>query len=343
MRRPPMSDRPESLLRRLVAGDSLRRAETEALVGRIVDAEFAETMVAALLIALACKGETIEEITGAVEAMRARVRRVPVASDGLIDTCGTGGDGLGTFNVSTAAAIVAAAGGARVAKHGNRSVSSDCGSADVLEALGVPVETTPDEAARVLGSIGIAFLFAPAFHPAMRAVMPVRRALGVRTLFNLLGPLTNPAGVRRQVLGIYSAELVEPIGEVLRQLGAEHALVVHGEDGQDEISTTGKTQVAEVKPSGVQSFELSPEDLGVSRARVADLAGGGPEENAETMRGILAGSEGAVADAVRVNAAAALYVAGTTADISDGVELAGRLITEGAALAKLDEMVAGAK
>ena len=237
---------------RLTGGESLTREETEDLFGQLMDGQMSEVFKAALLIALRMKGETVPEISGAAAAMRRRAIAIPHRTEGLVDTCGTGGDGRGTFNISTAAALVAAAAGVPVAKHGNRSVSSKSGSADVLAALGVKIEIDPETAGRTLDSVGIAFLFAPLLHPAMREVMPVRRELGMRTIFNVLGPLTNPAGARRQVMGVYAESLVEPIGHVLRDLGAEHALVVHG-DGLDEITTTGSTLVSEVRDGRVEA------------------------------------------------------------------------------------------
>src|SRR4051812_2380143 len=245
-------------LARLTSGESLTREETEDLFGQLMDGQVTETLKAALLIALRMKGEAVPEIAGAAAAMRRRAIPIPHQTEGLVDTCGTGGDGRGTFNISTAAALVAAAAGAPVAKHGNRSVSSKSGSADVLAALGVRIDADPATAGRTLDAVGIAFLFAPLLHPAMREVMPVRRELGMRTIFNVLGPLTNPAGASRQVMGVYAESLVEPIGQVLRDLGAEHALVVHG-DGMDEITTTGRTRIAEVRHGEVRIYDVEPE------------------------------------------------------------------------------------
>jgi anthranilate phosphoribosyltransferase len=336
-----MSFDPTALLRRLVAGEDLSRAEVADLFGRLMDGEIDDALKAGILVALAAKGEGIEELAGAAEAMRARVRAVPHRWDDLVDTCGTGGDGAGTFNISTAAAIVAASCGARVAKHGNRSVSSQCGSADVLEALGVSVESTPEQAAETLARVGISFLFAPGFHPAMREVMPVRRALGIRTLFNLLGPLTNPAGATRQLMGIYSLDLVEVVGQALHGLGAQHALVVHGHDGLDEITTSAPTRVAEVRPEGVEIYDLEPESFGIERADLGSLRGGDAEANAATMRELFDGNAGALADAVCLNAGATLYVAGRSGSIADGLQSARKAMTSGAAAGKLAEMVGG--
>jgi len=329
---------PGRTLQRLLNREDLGRSEVAALFGRIMDGAVAESQIAALLVAFAMKGETPEEIAGAAEAMRARALSVPHRCDDVVDTCGTGGDGRGSFNISTAAAFVAAAGGAVVAKHGNRAISSRSGSADVLAALGIAVEVAPETSARQLETIGIAFLFAPAHHPAMRAVAPVRRALGVRTLFNLLGPLTNPAGARRQLMGVYDRNSVESGARVLAALGCEHALVVHGDDGLDEITTTTTTFVAELRNGEVRTYELAPEEAGVTRSTAAALAGGSPEENALRMKEVLAGETGAIADIVAVNAGAALYVAGRASTIAEGVDLARELLASGAALAKLEEL-----
>jgi len=278
-----MAIEPREALRRWTIGESLSRPETEELFGLLMDGQVSEPMKAALLVALRMKGEEVGEIAGAAAAMRSRVTSIPHHRVDVVDTCGTGGDGRGTFNISTAAALVAAAAGVPVAKHGNRSVSSRSGSADVLAALGVQIEIPPEAAGRALDQVGIAFLFAPLLHPALREVMPVRRELGLRTVFNLLGPLTNPAGARRQVMGVYEERLVEPIGGVLATLGARHALVVHG-DGMDEITTTGETKVAEVRDGQVSIYFLTPERFSLRRARVEELAGGTPQENAALLR-----------------------------------------------------------
>ena len=323
---------------RLTGGESLTREETEDLFGQLMDGQVSEPMKAALLIALRMKGEAVAEISGAAAAMRQRAIPIPHVRQGLVDTCGTGGDGRGTFNISTAAALVAAAAGVAVAKHGNRSVSSRSGSADVLAALGVKIEIDPATAGRTLDSVGIAFLFAPLLHPAMREVMPVRRELGMRTIFNVLGPLTNPAGARRQVMGVYAESLVEPIGHVLRDLGAEHALVVHG-DGMDEITTTGRTRIAEVRNGEVRLYDIEPERFGLRRVAQAELAGGTPDENAAAVRRVFGGeSEGALAEVTALNAGAALYVGGLAATLEEGVETARATLASGAAERKLEEL-----
>jgi anthranilate phosphoribosyltransferase len=329
---------PRDALKRLMAGEGLSRQETEHLFGLLMDGLVSEPLQAALLVALRLKGESREEITGAAAAMRRRVLGIPHSRTGVIDTCGTGGDGRGSFNVSTAAALVAAAAGAPVAKHGNRSVSSRSGSADVLAALEVSIDLAPEAAARALDEVGIAFLFAPRLHPAMARVAPVRRELAVRTLFNVLGPLTNPAGARRQLLGVFDRSLVELLAGVLCDLGCEHALVVHGSDGLDEITTTGPTHVAEVREGEVAVYDLEPIELGVPRARPADLAGGDPAHNASVMRRLLAGEGGALAEAVALNAGAALYVAGLASDLASGLKRARAVLGSGAAAEKLEEL-----
>ena len=325
-------------LARLAGGKDLSFAETEALFGLLMDGELSETLKAALLTALAVKGETVEEVAGAASAMRRRVIGIPSDRADLLDTCGTGGDGKGTFNISTAAALVAAAAGVPVAKHGNRSISSRSGSADVLAALGVAIDLTPAQAAAALDRIGIAFLFAPKLHPAMREVMPVRRELGFRTIFNILGPLTNPAGARRQVLGVYADPLVDLVAGVLARLGSDHALVVHGSDGLDELTTTGPSRVAEVKEGRIRTWTLEPGDVGVPLAAPEDLGGGDPEENAAAMLRVLDGEEGPLADVTILNAGAAIWVGGRAAGLAEGVAAARDVLASGAASRKLDEL-----
>ncbi|MDY7092756.1 MAG: anthranilate phosphoribosyltransferase [Acidobacteriota bacterium] len=324
-------------LERLLDRRDLSREETEELFGRLMDGELAEAHKTALLVALRMKGESAPEIAGAAAAMRRRVLAIPHQRPRVVDTCGTGGDGRGTFNVSTAAALVAAAAGVSIAKHGNRSVSSRCGSADVLAAAGVPVEATPEQAGAALEAIGLAFLFAPKLHPAMAQVMPIRKALGVRTVFNVLGPLTNPAGARRQLLGVYAPELVDRLAQVLVELGSEHALVVHGE-GLDEITTTGSTRVAEVRDGTVRIYDVHPSDFGLATARPDDLLGGEPEHNARQLQRVLAGEAGPLADITVLNAGAAVYVGGEAESLAAGVEAAREALDSGAAAAKLEEL-----
>ncbi len=330
-------------IKRIVDGQHLGRDEMRAVFGDVMDGRASDVQKSALLIALRMKGETPEEITGAAEAMRARVTPLEIDRADLVDTCGTGGDGCGTFNISTVAAIVAAGAGAQVAKHGNRAVSSICGSADVLSALGVHIDLDAARMSEVLRRAGIAFLFAPKLHPAMAAVVSVRKELGVRTIFNVLGPLTNPAFAQRQVIGVYAERLVEVVARVLAALGAKHALVVHSRDGLDEISVSAPTRVCEVRDGDVRSYEVTPEELGVGRHPIELLAGGDARQNAAIAREILsgaAGSRNARHDVVVANAGAALYVAGLAPSIREGVALARDSIANGNALAKLQQLVA---
>jgi anthranilate phosphoribosyltransferase len=329
---------PSAALASIVAGENLTQEQTASLFGRLMDGELDESLKAALLVGLAAKGESAEEIAGAAIAMRGRVVPVQSVRRGLVDTCGTGGDSKGTFNISTAAALVAAAAGTPIAKHGNRSVSSQSGSADVLGALGVEIEMDPSLAGRAIDEIGLAFLFAPGFHPAMREVMPVRRSLAIRTIFNLLGPLTNPAGARRQVLGVYSAHLVPLMARVLARLGCDHALVIHGEDGLDELTTTAATRVAEVRGPNIETFRLTPESLGLDRVQMSALAGGDPKSNAAMMEAVLQGEAGPLAEITALNAAAAIYVGEQAGDLGEGMEKARRVLASGAGWTKLEEL-----
>ena len=327
-------------IRRTMDGHHLESDRMYEVFGRMMDGQATDVQKSALLVSLKMKGETSDEIAGAARAMRDRVAPLGVESDGLVDTCGTGGDGRGTFNVSTLAALVAAGAGARVAKHGNRAVSSSCGSADVLAALGVNVDLDAPRMANVLRSAGISFLFAPKLHPAMSAVAGVRRELGVRTIFNVLGPLTNPAFARRQVLGVYSERLVEIVARVLATLGAEHALVVHSRDGMDEISVSAPTLACEVRGGEVTRLEITPEEMGVGRHPLEAIAGGDARQNAAIAREVLAGGTGARHDVVVANAGAALYVAGRAPSIRDGVALAKESIATGRAREALDRLIA---
>ena len=322
-----------------VEGRHLSRAQSSAAIDAMLDGSAPPAQMAALLVALRMKGETPDEIAGAAQALRARAARVEVSQERLIDTCGTGGDGSHTFNISTTAAFVAAAGGARVAKHGNRAVSSQCGSADVLVALGVEVELSPQAVAACIDEVGIGFLFAPRHHGAMKYVAPVRKELGLRTLFNLLGPLANPAGARRQLLGVYDGRQVAVMAQTLAELGCDRAFVVHGEGGLDEISTSGPTAISEVRGGSVRSFVFSPEDAGVERAPVSALRGGDAAENAALLRGVLSGEPGPRRSAVVINAGAALAAAGVCETIAEGARLAERAIDSGAALDRLERLV----
>jgi anthranilate phosphoribosyltransferase len=329
-------------LEKLIAGQSLTTAESAEAMGSLMDGNVPPSQIGAFLTALRIKGETVDEITGFAEAMRARSLRVTTHRSPLVDTCGTGGDKVKTFNISTASAFVVAAGGVPVAKHGNRSVTSKCGSADVLEALGVRLDLVPEAVAHCIDTVGIGFLFARSHHPAMKYAAPIRAELGFRTVFNLLGPLTNPAGATRQVIGVYDALLCEPLAQVLGRLGAERVLVVHGEPGLDEISTMGTTTVAELRDGAVTTYPLTPTELHLATADPESLiAGETPEANAHLLRSVLGGtSSQAQREIVLANAAAAFYVAGVVENLGAGVAKAEAVITSGSANAKLDEFIA---
>jgi anthranilate phosphoribosyltransferase len=327
-------------LARLLEGRDLTRAEARGVTDQVMRGEASPAQIGGFLVALRMKGETVDEIAGCAEAMRAHALPVTPQRADLIDTAGTGGDGAGTLNISTAAALVAASAGAGVAKHGNRAVSSASGSADVLEALGFNLDLPPDRIGRSIDELGFGFLFAPAHHPAMRHAGPVRRDLAARTVFNVLGPLTNPAGARAQVVGVYAPELAGSLAEVLVALGARRALVVHGAGGIDELSPAGPNLVYEVEDGGVREGSLDPADLGIPRCDPADLGGGSPEENARAVRAILEGEPGPRRDAVLLNAAAALLVAELAGDLAEGLALAGEAVDSGAAGERLEELVA---
>ncbi|ARU62708.1 anthranilate phosphoribosyltransferase [Tumebacillus avium] len=327
-------------LQTVIGGGTLDRELAEGTMGQIMAGEATGSQIAALLTALRMRGETVEEITGFAAAMRSFVTPVESGLSGLVDTCGTGGDGAQTFNISTTASFVAAAAGVKIAKHGNRSVSSRSGSADVLQALGVNIDLTPEQASQCLEQVGLTFLFAQLYHPAMKHAIGPRRELGFRTVFNVLGPLTNPAGTKRQVIGTFGADLVDKMAYALAELGTEHALVVHGADGLDEITVTGSTKIAEVRGGKVERvFTLTPEEVGLQRHPIDALQGGDAQENAEILVRILEGQSGGARDIVVINAAATLYVAGTAASIQEGVRLAQDAIDSGRALALLENLV----
>ena len=329
---------PQAALARLVVGSNLSSQEMEHLFGSLMDGELSDALKAALLVALAMKGESAEEVAGAAAAMRRRVVRVQARRENVVDTCGTGGDGKGTFNISTLAGLVVAAAGVPVAKHGNRAASSRCGSADLLEARGVPIDLSPVQMGRCLRRTGFAFLMAPTCHPAMRFAGPVRRELGFRTIFNLVGPLVNPAGVGCQLLGVFAAEFQRPLAEVLRNLGCRSAWVIHGEEGLDELSPRGPTRVVELKDGSLGEFRVEPRDAGLAVHSLDEIRGGSPQENAAVVERVLAGEPGAHLDAVLFNAAAALVVAGRAADLAAGVELARESVAGGAARDKLERL-----
>jgi anthranilate phosphoribosyltransferase len=342
---------------------SLARAEARDVMAEVLTGKCTDAQIAALLIALRMKGETVEEIVGFAEAIRAAAAPLPIERPGspdaiavsgtgrdalaeetpndssLVDTSGTGGDASGTFNISTATALVTAGAGVRVAKHGNRSISSKCGSADVVEALGVNIQLSPERAAQCLREVGICFLYAPNLHPAMKQVQSVRRELRMRTMFNLLGPLTNPARASGQVVGVYSLDLVEKLAEALSMLGLRRALVVHGLDGLDEITITGPTRVAEAREGSVRSYEIEPEEFGMTRAVLQEISGGDAAENAAIIRAILQGEKSPRRDVVLLNAAAALVAAGKGDHIAQTIPLAANSIDSGAAAKKLEALI----
>lgn len=329
----------KQVIQKVATGVALAEDEIESALDAMSSGVATPVQMGAFLMALRVRGETVEEITGAARLLRRRM--LPVnAPAGSVDIVGTGGDSHGTYNVSTCAAIVAAGAGARIAKHGNRSVSSLSGASDVLGALGVKIDVGPDTVARAIAGAGVGFMWAPMHHPAMKQWAPVRAELGIRTVFNLLGPISNPASVTRQVVGVFDRKWVEPIAHVLRNLGSEHVWVVHGSDGMDELTTTGSSLVAELKGGEIAVFEVTPEDAGLPKARLADLKGGDARANAEAIRVVLQGEPGPFRDIVLMNAGAALIVGGKAASLAEGVERAARAIDEGRAQAALDSLVA---
>ncbi|MFZ0291113.1 MAG: anthranilate phosphoribosyltransferase [Candidatus Sulfotelmatobacter sp.] len=338
-------------------GQSLARAEARDVMAEVLAGNCADSQIAALLVALHIKGETVEEIVGFAEAIRAAATPLPISfagagasesnaldlsgtgRDALVDTCGTGGDASGTFNISTAAAFVTAGAGVHVAKHGNRSLTSKCGSADVMEALGVNIQLSPEHAAQCLREVGICFLYAPDLHSSMKQVQKVRRELRLRTMFNLLGPLTNPARASGQVVGVYALEMVEKLAEVLSMLGLHRALVVHGLDGLDEITVTGPTRVAEARDGIVRTYEVDPEEFGMERATLEDIAGGDAADNAAIVREVLSGKKSPRRDVVLLNSAAALVAARRADHLAGAIPLAAESIDSGAAIRKLEMLV----
>jgi anthranilate phosphoribosyltransferase len=330
----------QATLARLLDGHDLSRAEAREAMNTIMSGEATPAQIGGFLVALRLKGETADEIAGCAEAMRAHVLAVHPQREDLVDTAGTGGDGGRTFNISTAAALVAAAAGAGVAKHGNRAVSSASGSADVLEALGFELELPPERIAHSIDTLGFGFLFAPTHHPAMKHAAPVRKELAARTVFNVLGPLTHPAGARAQVVGVYSPDLVKTLAEVLATLGARRAFVVHGAGGIDELSPAGPNLVYEVVDGGVQEREIDPLELGIARCAPEELRGGSPEENATAIRDVFAGGDGGRRDAILLNAAGAIAAGGHAEDLREGLELAREAVESGAATERLKVLIA---
>ncbi|WP_158786320.1 anthranilate phosphoribosyltransferase [Granulicella sp. L46] len=321
------------LRRILEQRETLSRSEASALMERILAGQASDIELAALLGALAARGETSAEIAGFASTLRNAANILPLSQieqQELVDTCGTGGDASGTFNISTAAALVAAAAGIRVAKHGNRAVTSICGSGDVLEALGIPIHLSPTEAAQALRTRHFAFLLAPSHHPQLKAVMPVRKALGVRSILHILGPLLNPAGARRQVMGVYQSRLVPLVANAMILLDIHHAMVVHGDGGLDELALSGPSEIAELRNGNVTEYTITPEDLGLQRAPLSALAGGNASDNALILKAIFTGKQGPARDVVLLNAAAVLVVGGLASNLRDGIQLAATTIDTGA-------------
>ncbi len=323
------------LLEKMISREDLTAEEACEVMCEIMAGTLKESQIAAYLVALRCKGESAAEILGSCRAIRRFSVQVQTCRSPVVDTCGTGGDSSGTFNISTTSAFVTSGAGAVVAKHGNRAVSSRSGSAELLEALGVNIELPLRSTEECLDRAGIAFLFAPLMHPSMAHAAPARKALGLRTIFNILGPLNNPAGARRQVIGVYDARLGRMMAEVLQSLGVDHAMLVWGEDGTDEITTTGSTGVVEVKPGSISTYRICPENYGISRVPLQALAGGDARQSARICRGVLSGEKGPQRDVVLMNSGAALYVSGIAESLAEGIELAKKSIDSGAAMQKL--------
>src|SRR5262245_10297807 len=338
---PPMDGATQlrHLIQKVSAGTTLAEEEIRLALDLMTAGEATPAQMGAFLMALRVRGETVEEITGAAQMLRSRMNRVAVPDD-AVDIVGTGGDSHGTYNVSTCAALIAAGAGIKIAKHGNRRVSSMSGASDVLSVLGVKLEVPAEVISRCVSEAGVGFMWAPMHHPAMKHWAPIRGELGIRTIFNLLGPICNPAGVRRQVVGVFSWQWVEPVAHVLNKLGCEHVWVVHGHDGLDELTTTGATDVAEVKDGKVVVFEVTPADAGLAPAKLSDLKGGDEHANAAAIREVLAGKKTPLRDIAILNAAAAALVAGKAANILDGAALAAHAIESGAAARALDRLIA---
>jgi anthranilate phosphoribosyltransferase len=333
-----VADEFKALIAKVATGTSLTRAEAASAFDRMMSGEATPSQMGGLLMGLRVRGETVDEITGAVTTMRAKMLGVKAPPD-AVDVVGTGGDASGSFNISTCAAFIVAGAGVPVAKHGNRALSSKSGAADVLGALGVKLDLTAEQVAKCIAEAGIGFMFAPAHHPAMKNVGPTRVELGTRTIFNLLGPLSNPAGVKRQMIGAFSRQWIEPMAQVLKNLGSESIWVVHGSDGLDEITTTGATSVAALENGNIRTFEITPEDAGLPRAKPEALRGGDAERNAKALLDVLKGKPGPFRDVAILNAAAALVVAGKAKDLKEGAVLAAKSIDSGEAEGKLDRLI----
>ena len=325
-------------IKKLVEKQDLTSAEVTQVMDQIMTGKATAAQIAGFLVALRTKGETVEEITAAAEVMRQHVTRIKSSQTALLDTCGTGGDASGTINISTISALVAAAAGITVAKHGNKSVSSKCGSADLLVELGVKIDLTPEKMEQCLAEVGIAFLYAPVLHPAMKFATPVRKEMGIRTIFNILGPLTNPAGASSQLLGVYDAKLTGVLAKVLKNLGSKHVLVVHGEDGLDEVTTTGKSIISELKDGKVKTYKVKPGQFSLNKAKPEDLKGGDATYNARVTYDILKGKGELSRDAVLFNAGCAIYAADQVASIKEGIIMAASALDSGKALEKLEQL-----
>lgn len=328
----------QTALKKIIAHQSLSEQEMADVMSQIMTGNATSAQIGGFLVGLAMKGETVDEITGAARVMRSLATPVKINADRLVDTCGTGGDGSRTFNISTTVAFVVAAAGGKVAKHGNRSVSSVSGSADVLEKAGVHLSISPEQVARCVETIGVGFMFAPSHHSAMKHAIGPRREMGVRTIFNLLGPLTNPAGAKRQVMGVYGKQWVRPIAEVLQRLGSEHVMVVHAADGMDEISINAETFVAEATPDVIREYTITPEQFGFQRAPLSALEVQSVDDSLAIVKAVLGKQPGPAADIVALNAGAAIYVAGIANSLAEGIALAQDAIGSGLALAKLNEL-----
>lgn len=326
-------------IRTVTEGRDLSGEQMQQVMQLLMTGEASQAQIGGFLVGLRMKGETVDEISAAAQVMREHATKVAVSGDHVVDTCGTGGDAAGTFNISTTSAFVVAAAGGKVAKHGNRSVSSKSGSADLLEAAGVNLELTPEQVAACVDKLGVGFMFAPKLHGAMKHVIGPRREMGVRTIFNLLGPLTNPAGAPNQVIGVFARHWVEALAHVLNKLGSRHVLVVHAEDGMDEISIGAPTFIAELKEGEVSSYTIEPEDYGMVRGDVATLGVDSAEQSLAVVKGVLAGESGAARDIVVLNAGAAIYTAGLARDLTDGITRAQQVIDSGAAAEKLEALV----
>jgi anthranilate phosphoribosyltransferase len=329
----------KALIAKVATGATLTREESSNVFDRMMSGEATPSQMGAILMALRVRGETVDEITGAVSAMREKMLRVDAPAN-AVDVVGTGGDASGSYNISTCAAFIVAGAGVPVAKHGNRALSSRSGAADVLSALGINIELTPEDVGRCIREAGIGFMFAPAHHPAMKNVGPTRVELGTRTIFNLLGPLSNPAGVRRQLVGVFSRHWIEPLAQVLKNLGAERVWVAHGSDGLDEITTSGPTAVAALENGKVHVFEITPESVGLKRVKADMLKGADAQANANALKAVLEGKDGPYREVSLLNAAAALVIAGAATDLKDGVAVAKKSIDSGEAEGRLDRLIA---